>query len=91
MNDLDEIVRLCEKHDVQMLLFTNATLLDEKTFHKIERWTHRVWFSIDSSDRATFETLRAGADFDEVVANVKKVLPWCRAAGIEVGFNAVVM
>ncbi len=91
MNDLDEIVRLCEEHNVQMLLFCNATLLDEETFHKIAPWTHRLWFSVDSPEKQTFEKLRAGSDFEQVVENIRTIMPLARAARIEVGFNAVVM
>ena len=42
MNDLDEVVALCRQHDVQMLLYCNATLLDEATFRKIAPVTHRI-------------------------------------------------
>jgi radical SAM protein with 4Fe4S-binding SPASM domain len=91
MNDLDEVVRLCHEHDVQLLLYCNATLLDEPTFRKIAPVTHRLWFSVDSPDKATFEALRAGSDFDEVLANIMTVMPLAKQARIEVGFNAVVM
>jgi len=91
MNDLDEIVRLCEEHNVQMLLYCNATLLDEATFRKIAPWTHRIWFSIDSHEQETFEALRAGSDFENVIANIRAVMPMAAAARIEIGFNAVVM
>jgi len=91
MNDLDEVVRLCREHDVQLLLYCNATLLSEMAFHKIAPVTHRLWFSVDSPHQATFEALRVGADFDEVVGNIARIMPLAEKAGIEVGFNAVVM
>jgi radical SAM protein with 4Fe4S-binding SPASM domain len=91
MNDLDEIVALCRKHDTQMLLYCNGTLLDEETFRRIAPVTHRIWFSIDSPQAATFEALRVGAKFDEVVANIRAVMPLAAQARIEIGFNAVVM
>ena len=91
MNDLDEVVRLCKQHDVQLLLYCNATLLDETTFAKIAPVTHRLWFSVDSPHEATFEELRAGSDFDQVVGNIARVMPLAERARIEVGFNAVVM
>lgn len=91
INDIDEICRLCEQYDVQMLLYCNATLLDEETFEKIAPWTHRIWFSIDSPEKQMFERLRAGSVFEEVVENIRRVLPRCRERLIEVGFNAVVM
>lgn len=91
MNDLDEIVRLCTEHDVQLLLYCNATLLDEATFRKIAPVTHRLWFSVDSPHEATFEALRAGSDFDQVIGNIARIMPLAAQAGIEIGFNAVVM
>jgi len=91
MNDLDEIVAVCKRHDVQLLLYCNATLLDEATFRRIAPWTHRIWFSIDSPHKQTFEALRVGSDFDAVLANIRAVMPLAAAARIEVGFNAVVM
>jgi len=91
MNDLDEIVALCTRHDVQMLLYCNATLLDAETFRRIAPVTHRIWFSIDSPDKRTFEALRVGANFDEVLANIRAVMPLAAQARIEIGFNAVVM
>lgn len=91
MNDLDEICALCEAYDVQMLLYCNATLLDVETFEKIAPWTHRIWFSIDSPEKETFESLRVGADFEQTLANMKAVMPLAKARSIEVAFNAVVM
>ncbi len=91
MNDLEAIVEMCGRHDVQMLLYCNGTLLDEKTFLRIAPCTHRIWFSIDSPEKATFEALRAGANFEEVLANIRTVMPLAAAARIEIGFNGVVM
>jgi radical SAM protein with 4Fe4S-binding SPASM domain len=91
INDLDLLVRLCREHDVQLLMYCNATLLDEQTFRKIAPVTHRIWFSVDSADPATFEALRAGSRFDDVVANISAVMPLAAEARIEIGFNAVVM
>ncbi|HTE05455.1 MAG TPA: radical SAM protein [Planctomycetota bacterium] len=91
MNDLDAIIALCGTHDVQMLLYCNGTLLDEPTFRRIAPVTHRIWFSIDSPEKATFEALRVRADFDAVLGNIRTVMPLAAAARIEIGFNAVVM
>lgn len=91
MNDLDEVCAACEKHDVQMLLYCNATLLDEATMERIAPYTHRIWFSIDSADKATFERLRVGSTFEDVVENIRAALPIAAKHRIEIGFNAVVM
>jgi radical SAM protein with 4Fe4S-binding SPASM domain len=91
MNDLDEICALCEQYDVQMLLYCNATLLDDDTFEKIAPWTHRIWFSVDSHDPETFEKLRVGSNFEECMTNIRAVMPKAKERKIEVAFNAVVM
>jgi len=91
MNDLDEIVRLCEKYDVLLSMYCNGTLLDAKRLEKIVRWTHRIWFSIDSPDKETFEALRVNAKFERVVENVRHAVTVCAAHMVDVGFNAVVM
>lgn len=91
MNDLDEIVAQCRHHDVTLLLYCNGTLIDERVFDKVGPVTHRIWFSIDTPDPATFERLRVGADFAQFDANVRAVMPRARKLGVDVGFNAVVM
>jgi len=91
INDLDEICRLCEEYDVQMMLYCNATLLDEATFAKIAPWTHRIWFSVDSHEKEIFEQLREGSVFEEVIENIRRVMPLAAEMKIEIGFNAVVM
>lgn len=91
MNDLDEVCKLCAKYDVQMLLYCNATLLDDAALEKIAPYTHRIWFSIDSPEKEMFERLRAGSNFETVVENIRNALPKARAHKIEIAFNAVVM
>jgi len=91
MNDLDEVVRLCEKYDVLLSMYCNATLLDEARFLKIARWTHRIWFSIDSHEKEMFEQLRVNSNFEKVVENIQAAMPIAREHMVDIGFNAVVM
>ncbi len=91
MNDLDEIIRLCEEHDVLLSMYCNATLLGQARFLKIARWTHRIWFSIDSPHKEVFESLRVNSHFEKVVSNIQEIMPLAREHQVEIGFNAVVM
>lgn len=91
LNDMDAVLSFCERHNVQMMLYCNATLLTEALMERIARHTHRIWFSIDSPEKETFERLRVNADFDEVLANIRTAMPIARKHLIEIGFNAVVM
>jgi radical SAM protein with 4Fe4S-binding SPASM domain len=91
MNDLDEIVRLCEEYNVLLSMYCNATLLGKARFLKIARWTHRIWFSIDSPQKEVFEQLRVNSNFEKVVENIREVMPLAHEHQVEIGFNAVVM
>lgn len=85
------MVEKCREHGVFMNFHTNATVLNGSRLRKIGDRVHKLFISIDSSDKKTFETLRAGADFDRVVANIKSILPVAIEMTIPVGFVAVYM
>lgn len=52
---------------------TNAMLMDEKMSHKLlENDITDLVFSIDSAEKAQYEGIRVGANFDTVVQNISK-------------------
>lgn len=52
---------------------TNCMLMDEKMSHKLlENDITDLVFSIDSSDKDQYESIRVGAKFDTVLENIKK-------------------
>src|SRR5262245_29740288 len=91
LNDMTALVELCRKHISWLLLFTNATLLTRERFLQIRERTHRIFISFDSHVKETFERIRAGAKYDEVVRNIRELLPLAREDGTEITFNVVLM
>ncbi len=64
-----------KKTDIRSQLSTNGTLLtEEKSIQLLKSGLTEIFFSVDGATRETFETLRAGAKFDEVLANVNRFL-----------------
>ncbi|MFO0985300.1 MAG: radical SAM/SPASM domain-containing protein [Planctomycetota bacterium] len=91
LNDMTALIELCRKHITWLLLFTNATLLTRERFLQIRERTHRIFISFDSHVKATFELIRTGARYDEVVRNIKDILPIAKEDGTEITFNVVLM
>lgn len=85
------VVEKCREHDVYLNMHSNCTLLDGAKFADMADRIHKLWISFDSCDRAVLESLRAGADFDRVVANMREVLAVAIERRIPVGFVAVLV
>ncbi|HKE01042.1 MAG TPA: radical SAM protein [Planctomycetota bacterium] len=58
LNDVDEMVRVCEEKHVYLELYTNATLLTPERFEKLAPRIHRLTLSIDSHVPAVLEKVR---------------------------------
>lgn len=54
---------------------TNATRLTAKlAWGLLYSGLRTIWFSIDSADKAMYERIRVGADFDRVIHNIRRFL-----------------
>lgn len=85
------VVQKCREHEVWLNMYSNCTLLDGAKFADMADRIHKLWISFDSSRKEVFEMLRAGADFDRVVANVRGILAVAKERGVPVGFAAVLV
>ncbi|PYQ27558.1 MAG: hypothetical protein DMF56_19445 [Acidobacteria bacterium] len=68
----------------RVCILTNATILDDrikKILESINCWIH---VSIDSFRKETYETIRRGASFDEVMANAKYFHALMRQRGLPI-------
>ncbi len=63
-----------ERNNCKLEIVTNGTLMmrDSKFREKLLRTLGLVTFSIDGSCRETYNSIRTGADFDEVIDNITK-------------------
>lgn len=85
------VVAKCREHEVFLNMYSNCTLLDGAKFEEMADRIHKLWISFDSCDKPVLEMLRAGADFDTVVANIREVLAVATRRGTPVGFVAVLV
>lgn len=70
-------------------LTTNATVLPPRALALMERRPLHFAVSIDGWSRRVFESIRVGADRDQVMANFVRLRDYCRSAGttIAVAFS----
>ena len=64
-----------EKGILDVMINTNATLLTEEMSYKIlDAGLDDIFFSVDSIDPKTFNKIRIGADYHQVVENIKNFM-----------------
>jgi len=70
---IGEMIEYCSGKFLELKMNTNATRLNEKLIHQILKsgMTDLV-FSVDSYFKEEFESLRVGANFENVLNNIKK-------------------
>ncbi|MCA8941878.1 MAG: SPASM domain-containing protein [Planctomycetes bacterium] len=89
--DFRMVLEECRKHDVFLNMYTNATLTTGEKFREMADRLHKLYISFDSHVPEVFERLRAKADFESVLANVKEILAAAAELQIPVGFVVVLM
>jgi radical SAM protein with 4Fe4S-binding SPASM domain len=77
-----EMIRYANRAGIYTRLHTNATLLDEdKAQGILEAGLDFLSFSFDGYDKATYESIRRGADFDQTLAYILRFLELKKARG----------
>lgn len=70
--DIFDIIRYVSEQGKAVSFFTNATLLTEEKAKKLcESGLTNLMFSLDGGTKKTFEEIREGAFFEQVVENIK--------------------
>lgn len=79
-----DAVRLCKEAGVtEVIMNTNGTLATPEMGRKLlDAGLDTIIFSLDSTDKATFEAGRPGASFDTVVENVRALADYKRKTGL---------
>lgn len=72
---LPQFVAMVERSGAQLSLNSNGTLLkDTRLLRRVMRRSAVIRFSVDGASKGTYESIRVGADFDEVVRNIRMVV-----------------
>jgi len=73
--DLFKMITYCKSKKIMVLFTTNATLLDEIIAKKIvDSGLDYIVISVDGATPETFERIRRGAKFGQVIENIKKLV-----------------
>ena len=71
--DLFQMVKTCKEEGLTVNILTNGTLLDEKAIkNTVELGVNRLSISFDGAREGTFEKIRHGANFVQVVEALEK-------------------
>jgi radical SAM protein with 4Fe4S-binding SPASM domain len=74
-NDIFKMIEYCKSKKIMVLFTTNATLIDDAVAKKIvDSGLDYIVISVDGATSETFEKIRIGANFDQVMTNIKKLV-----------------
>ena len=76
---------------VEVQVVTNATQWNKRVEGVLDRLAMSVCFSIDGITKPTYESIRYGADLDQVLANVDRFCEYARRVGTGVRWNFCLM
>lgn len=92
---LDRVLEKAARMGIRVEYFTNATLMTPRRIELMLETAGRIFISFDSARKETYERLRRGAKFDQVVSNLRNLMTAVRALPDEhrpvVGFALVLM
>lgn len=91
LNDLDEMVRVCQEKSVFLELYTNATLLTPERFEKLAPHIFRLTLSIDSHVPEVLEKVRAPIKASKVFPHVAYAIRRSNEMGIPCVLHTVCM
>ncbi|MFN8050719.1 MAG: SPASM domain-containing protein [Acidimicrobiales bacterium] len=77
--------------DLPCTVCTNATQWNDRVERALDDLRFDVILSLDGISKETFESIRVGADFDTVMANVERFLAYTRARGTRISINHCLM
>ncbi len=69
---LPQFVAMAERSGAELSLNTNGTLMkDTELLRRVMRQSAVIRFSVDGATRETYSSIRVGADFEEVLRNIR--------------------
>jgi radical SAM protein with 4Fe4S-binding SPASM domain len=76
--DFLRMIAMAERFGVKAEIYTNGTLLNEAMVARLAPNLAAVTISFDGATKATFEDIREGAEFEQVLAGIRRLIDTCR-------------
>ena len=77
--------------DLDVMVVTNATQWNPRVEAVLERLRFGVVISLDGISKPTYESIRVGADFDQVMENVERFITYAGRVGTPISINHCLM
>ncbi len=91
----DEFLQEVERHGIKVEMYTNGMLMRGERLAKLMPHLAHLTVSFDGATKATFEHVRGGANFEQILENVAEFARLRRELGlrkqVRFGFNIVIM
>ncbi len=68
-------------------VITNGTIYNDRVQKILEKNNFHITISLDSPHKETYEKIRIGASFDEVISNARKFHQYCQTKKTDFNFN----
>lgn len=89
LGDLDTLAEGCLKHEVQLFIITNGTLMTRDKLEKIAPVIGRLHVSVDGHRAEIYEKIRVGGRFAPLVENIRMAADVARREGFELLLSTV--
>jgi len=89
LGDIDTLAEGCLKHEVQLFIITNGTLMTRDRLEAIAPAIGRLHVSVDGHRADLYEAIRIGGKFDELVGNIGMAADVARREGFELLMSTV--
>lgn len=89
LGDIDTLAEGCLKHEVQMFIITNGTVMTRDKLEKIAPAIGRLHISVDGHRADIYEAIRVGGKFDQLVENIKMAADVAHREGFELLMSTV--
>jgi len=79
-----EMIQFVNSKGIEIEFFSNGTMFREEVSQELIKYgVNTIFFSIDGAERDTFERIRKGAKFDEVMQNIRRFVELKKKSGLE--------
>lgn len=69
--------------NTEIYVTTNGTIYNQKTERLLNRGKFNITVSVDSFEKETYEKIRAGAQYEKTLDNIKTFAAYCKHAGTQ--------
>ncbi len=74
-HELPAIIKTLEKENVYIEVVSNGTIMNDEIYEVMTQTRHfNIVISFDASDKKSFESIRIGSNFDQIKANLARLI-----------------